>query len=188
MRSFASATRSPRPGTCPRRGCRCESSLYQPLMKKLIGFLLLMLVGMPARSASRPALVALLRQFVHDAMAEQLSNTALADTYFCTAILHRDDQYGLKARAAMEWALTLQRQKLREEHLPLAELSFVPYDELPAAKLPPKPFHMLGPTTNVYVARYRGQILLYFLLDNTKIASTLLVGQGDEHYFMDFCH
>jgi hypothetical protein len=29
---------------------------------------------------------------------------------------------------------------------------------------------------------------LYALLKDNQIASILLLGQGDEHYFIDFCH
>ena len=129
-----------------------------------------------------------LREYMRDAVEQKLNNTALSDKYFCTAMLHRTDEYGAKARKGTEWALTMQRDLLRAQHVTADEVTFTAYDELPANQIPPKPFHMLGDTKHVYVAQYHGEIVLYFLLQDDKIASTLLIGQGVEHYFIDFCH
>ena len=129
-----------------------------------------------------------LREFMRDAVEQKLNNTALADKYFCTIVLHRTDEYGEKVRKGMEWALAMQRDCLREQRVNADKVTFTPFDELPANRLPPKPFHILSETKYVYVAQYQGKIILYFLLQDDKIASTLLIGQGDEHYFIDFCH
>lgn len=129
-----------------------------------------------------------LKEFTRDAVEQKLNNTELADKYFCTNMLHRNDEHGAKARKGMEQALTMQRDLLRAQRVNVDKVTFTPYDELPANQVPPKPFHMAGETKHVYVARYQGEIVSYFLLHNDKIASTLLIGQGDEHYFIDFCH
>lgn len=152
-------------------------------MKTLLAFLVLNL--MPPTKSEEPA--KWLKAFVRDAVAQQLSNTELKDTYFCTNMLHRTDAYEEKARKGMEWALTMQRPFLREKQLNLDEVRFAPYESLSVGERPAKPFHMLGETKNVYVAQYRGEIILYFLLQDDKIASTLLLGQGSEYYFIDFC-
>ena len=130
---------------------------------------------------------ALLKGFTQDAVDQKLSNVELGDKYFCTSVLHRTDEYGEKARKGLNWILTTQRPQLREQRINLAELTFTPYDSLSTSELPPKPFHMLGETKQVYVAQYHGKIILYFLLQDDKIASTLLIGQGIEHYFLNFC-
>ncbi|MGI4885768.1 MAG: hypothetical protein ACRYFR_12490 [Janthinobacterium lividum] len=148
--------------------------------------LLYILLLLPLTKPSKPD--KWLREFMRDAVEKKLDNTVLADKYFCTNILHRTDEYGEKARKGTEWALTMQRDLLRAQHVNADEVTFTPYDELPASKIPPKPFHMLGETKHVYVALYRGEIVSYFLLQDEKVASTLLIGQGDEHYFIDFCH
>lgn len=123
---------------------------------------------------------------MRDAVEQKLTNRALADKYFDTAVLHRTDERGAKARKGMEWALTMQRDLLRAQHVNADKVTFKLYDELPTSEIPPKPFHMLGETKHVYVAQYQGEIVSYFLLKEDKIASTLLIGQGDEHYFIDF--
>lgn len=129
-----------------------------------------------------------LSKFMGDAVSQQLTNTELADEYFCTNMLHRTDEYGEKARKGLNWVLTMQRQELRKCRMNINKLTFTPFDELMASERPAKPFHMLSDTKNVYVARYHGKIVYYFLLQDAKIASTLLINQGGEHYFMDFCH
>lgn len=125
---------------------------------------------------------------MRDAVEQKLNNTALTDKYFCTTILHRTDEHGEKARKGTEWALTMQRDLLRAQHVNIDEVTFTPYDKLPISEIPSKPFHMLGETNYVYVAQYHGEIISYFLLQDEKIASTLLIGQGAEHYFINFCH
>ena len=145
----------------------------------LLGFL-------PPAHPSQPT--TLLQTFMQDAVSLQLTDTELADKYFCTAVLHCTDEYGAKARQSLAWALTTQRAFLRKQQVTADEVTFAAFDELPANELPPKPFHMLGETAQVYVARYHGKILSYFLLQGDRIASTLLLNQGGEHYFLDFCH
>jgi hypothetical protein len=128
-----------------------------------------------------------LKAFVHDLLDKKLSNPEIGEKYFCTNILHRPDHYGEEARGYLEFALSHQRDSLQAKHVNPDEVSFTPYDTLPISKLPAKPFHMLSETKHVYVAQYQGKIILYFLLQEDKIASTLLIGQGDEHYFINLC-
>jgi len=125
---------------------------------------------------------------MRDLLDSKLGNTEIGERYFCTAVLHRTDHAGEKARTFLEYSLSQQRDELRTQQVNPREVEFTAYDALPTVEVPPKPFHMLGETTHVYVAQYHGKIVLYALLQDDKIASTLLLGQGDEHYFMNFCH
>ena len=129
-----------------------------------------------------------LKEFIRDATDTKLNNIELSDKYFCTSIIHRNDKYGKEARSYLEFALSNQRKYLREKTLNFDNISFKPFNQLSESEIPPKPFHMLHETSHVYVGVYKGKALLFFLLNENKIASTLLIGQGDEHYFVDFCH
>lgn len=123
----------------------------------------------------------LLKEFVCDVLNTKLSNTEIGNKYFYTEVLHRTDHYGEEARGYLDFALSHQRDSLQAKHINPAEVSFTPYGALPISELPAKPFHMLSETKHVYVAQYRGKIILYFLLQENKIVSTLLIGQGNEH-------
>lgn len=153
-------------------------------------FLDIILLLLPLTQPSEPN--KWLKEFVRDAVEQKLNNTELADKYFCTNVLHRTDVYGEKARKGMDWALTMQRTFLRKQRVKADKVTFTPFDELPVNQLPPKPFHMLSETKHMYVAQYHGKIVSYFILpedeQDNKIASTLLLNQGGENYFLDFCH
>lgn len=145
-----------------------------------------LLIGLlPVPNASMPT--SKLKAFIHDMLEKKLSNPEIGEKYFCTTVLHRPDHYGEEARGYLEFALSHQRDSLQAQHVNLDEVSFAPYDALPSSELPAKPFHMLSETNNVYVAQYRKKIILYFLMQEDKIASTLLIGQGNEHYFVNLC-
>lgn len=137
---------------------------------------------------SFPTPASKLKAFIHDMLEKKLSNSEIGEKYFCTNVLHRPDHYGEEARGYLEFALSHQRDSLQAKPINSDEISFTPYDALPASELPAKPFHMLSDTKHVYVAQYKGKIILYFLLQEDKIASTLLIGQGDEHYFVNLCN
>ncbi|MGI4821328.1 MAG: hypothetical protein ACRYFV_08970 [Janthinobacterium lividum] len=128
-----------------------------------------------------------LKAFIHDIIEAKLSDAQIGDKYFCTQMLHRTDQKGEDARRYLQFALSYQRSSLQKKQLKLDEVKFIPYDSLSANELPAKPFHMLSETKNVYVAWYSGEIICFFLLQNGKIASNLLINQGGENYFIDFC-
>jgi hypothetical protein len=129
-----------------------------------------------------------LKEFVRDASETKLNNAELGDKYLCTDILHRNDKYGEEARSYLEFALFNQRKYLREKNINFDDILFKPFNQLSESEIPPKPFHMLHETSHVYVGVYQGKVLIFFLMNESKIASTLLIGQGDEHYFIDFCH
>ena len=131
---------------------------------------------------------AALKGFMQDAIDIKLSNTQIGDKYFCTNMLHRTDYYGIKARNYLEFALSNQRPVLRDKQIVIENLVFTRFDDLSPQEIPPKPFHIIGDTKNIYVGKYQGKIVIYFLIEEDKIASTLFLGQGDEHYFVDFCH
>lgn len=132
--------------------------------------------------------IVLLQNFLRSVMEARMSNTALASEYFCTTVPQRNNESGIKVRKGIDLALTMQRDLLRAQHVNASDVTIIPYDELPTSEIPPKPFHMLGDTKHVYVAQYHGKIVSYFLMSDGKIASNLLLGQGDEHYFINFCH
>jgi hypothetical protein len=129
-----------------------------------------------------------LKGFVRDAIDTKLTTSELAEKYLCTNILTSKEKYGVEARAHLEFAFVHQRKYLRDKQINANKVSLKPFGQLSESELPPKPFHMLHETSNVYAAVYEGQVCLFFLLNKDKIASTLLIGQGDEHYFVDFCH
>lgn len=85
--------------------------------------------------------VAPLKQYLQDAIDNQLSTLALADKYFCSTQLH---QPGLKGEFAQQMSHT-------------------------------------------YVALYHRKIACYFLLQDASIASTLILGMGEEHMFINYC-
>lgn len=129
-----------------------------------------------------------LKGFMQDAIDTKLSNTQIGDKFFCTNMLHRTDDYGIKARNYLEFALSNQRPVLRDKKIVIENLVFTRFNDLSTQEIPPKPFHIIGDTKNIYVGKYQGKIVIYFLVKEDKIASTLFLGQGDEHYFLDFCH
>ncbi|AMR29101.1 hypothetical protein A0257_19715 [Hymenobacter psoromatis] len=128
-----------------------------------------------------------MRSFISDAADSTHTSAALMQKYFCPALLHFPGQSGEQARKELIFWLDQQRKFLWTQDLHLTEIVFTAYDALPGPEIPPCPFHMLGSTAHVYVARYQQKIIWYFLLQDDKLASTLLIGQGDEHYFLDFC-
>ena len=152
-------------------------------MKMLLCALLLTF----SKSTTPPKSSTILKEYVQDVVEKKLSDTEIGDKYFCTQMLHRTDQKGEDARKYLQFALSYQRSSLQKKQVKLDEVKFLLYDSLPPNELPTKPFHMLGETTNVYVAQYNGEIVCFFLLQNDKIASTLLINQGGESYFIDFC-
>lgn len=137
---------------------------------------------------SPPALPnAMLKQYVIDSVGSKLSNEELWGKYFCTTLLGRTDQDGEKTRSILDFWLSQQRNFLRKDQMNLAGVTIAPFDSLAANELPTKPFHMMSETTHTYVARYHGEIILFFLLQDDKIASTLLVNMGGENNFTSFC-
>jgi len=129
----------------------------------------------------------LFKGYLRDALDTNLSNLALADKYFCTVHLHRTDQDGEWARQKTDIWLAGQRKYLWERNVKLDEVAFIPYDSLTAEQRPAKPFHMMGETSHTYVALYHGEIVCFFLLKDNRIVSTILLGMGREHSFMDYC-
>ncbi len=130
---------------------------------------------------------AMLKGYVIDAVGTALSNEELWKKYFCTTQLGRTDQDGEQTRAMLNSWLSQQRKLLRKDQLNLAEVVIIPYDSLSASERPAKPFHMMSETTRTYVAQYHGEIISFFLLQDNKIASTLLIDMGGENNFMNFC-
>ncbi len=129
----------------------------------------------------------ILKQFIQDVTENKLNNTEIGDRYFCTNLLHRNDSKGELARKYLQFALSQQRSLLQEKNLNLNEVRFTSYSTLSSDELPAKPFHLLNETENVFVAQYHGEIICFFLIENNKIASTLLIDQGGESYFINFC-
>ncbi len=128
-----------------------------------------------------------LKEFIQDVTGAKLNDIEIGDRYFCTNLLHRTDSKGELARNYLQFALSQQRSLLQEKNLDLNEVRFTSYSTLSPGELPAKPFHLLEETENVFVAQYHGEIICFFLVEGNKIASTLLINQGGESYFINFC-
>lgn len=152
-------------------------------MKSL--FFALLLTFMNSSTSQNSSVI--LKQFIQDIIGAKLSDTEITDRYFCTNLLHRADSKGELARRYLQFALSQQRGLLQEKHLKLDEVKFAPYSTLSPSELPAKPFHLLNETENVFISQYHGEIICYFLVQDDKIASTLLINQGGENYFINFC-
>jgi len=151
-------------------------------MKALFTLLLFGLV--PCSALAQPS--GLLRRLAGDATDSTLSSPRLAEKYFSRWVLEYPGGKGDSTRQFLYYVLDEQRKHLRQHRIQPANISFVAYDKLPGPLIPPCPFHMLGTTQGVYVALYQGRILGFVWLREGKVASTLLIGQGDEHYFIIF--
>lgn len=149
-------------------------------------FFFALLLGLFQLSAYAQS-TALFKRYLQDAMDTKLSSLALADKYFCTTQLHQAGPDGEWGRQMTDMWLSEQRKELRDKQLRLDAVKFVPYDSLTVAEQPAKPFHMMDETSHTYVALYRGKIACYFLLRDNRISSTLLLGMGEEHTFIDYC-
>jgi hypothetical protein len=148
-------------------------------------FLSLLLGLFQASAYAQPT--ALFKSYLRDAMDTNLSNLALADKYFCTVHLHRTNQDGEWIRQRTDAWLAGQRKYLWDKQVKLNEVEFILYDSLTAEQRPAKPFHMMGETSHTYVALYQGQIACFFLFKDNRIVSTILLGMGREHSFVDYC-
>jgi hypothetical protein len=156
-------------------------------MKAFFLFLVSFLSLSEIRLENDPASI---RGFISDVITNKLSNAEIGDKYFCTAVLHRTDKYGVEARNYLESTLSEHRTNLKNRQVDVNDIILKPFDALTKEEIPPKPFHMLSETEDVYVAQYQGKIVMFILLqhDRKKIASTMLINQGGEYYFLDFCH
>lgn len=154
---------------------------------KAFSLLLISLLSLSGiRAKNEPASV---REFISDVINGKLSNVEIGDKYFCTTVLHRTDKYGTEARSYLESTISEHRINLRNRQVNVNDVILKPFDALTKEEIPPKPFHMLSETEDVYVAQYQGKIVMFILLqhDRKKIASTMLINQGGEYYFLDFC-
>lgn len=150
----------------------------------LILIFLLPLLGI--RTENDPVSI---RGFIRDVINDKLSSAEIGDKYFCTTVLHRTDKYGTEARSYLESTISEHRINLKNRQVNVNGIILKPFDKLTKEEMPPKPFHMLSETENVYVALYQGKIVMFILLQNNqkRIASTMLINQGGEYYFLDFC-
>ncbi|AMR29102.1 hypothetical protein A0257_19720 [Hymenobacter psoromatis] len=151
----------------------------------LLLIFLLPLLGI--RTENDPASI---REFIRDIIDGKLNNIEIGDKYFCTTVLHRTDKYGIEARSYLESTISEHRINLRRRQIKENNIILKHFNKLTEEEMPPKPFHMLSDTANVYVAQYQGKIVMFILLqdDQKKIASTMFINQGGEYYFLDFCH
>jgi hypothetical protein len=172
-------------------------SFFHSLIMKLISLLLLFSFlqpeilsaskngGQKLRLSQAPAPVAphiLLRELVIDIAANKLSDIEIENKYFCTQMLHRPDEYGEKARTAATLWLADFRQELAKQRVNVADVTFPAYGDLPDETM-----EIMGGSQNAYVARYKGTSLRYFLLEGDKIASLLLISQGNRGFFLSLC-
>jgi len=124
----------------------------------------------------------LLRELIRDIAANKLSDVEIEDKYFCTQMLHRADEPGEKARTAAAFWLADIRRELAKQHVNVEELTFPAYSDLPDETM-----EIMGGSQNVYVARYKGASFRYVQLEGDKVASLLLVDQGNRGFFFTLC-
>ncbi len=129
----------------------------------------------------------MLKDFIRDELDSKLSNAEIAAKYFCHAQSPLSDHDREEVHKMRDFWLVQQRKQLRERQFNLEEVTVIHYDSLSATERPSKPFHMMGETTYTYVARYHGEIIQYFWVQEGKIISTVLMGMGREHIFFDLC-
>ncbi|NML63689.1 hypothetical protein HHL22_00545 [Hymenobacter sp. RP-2-7] len=152
-------------------------------MKKLL-FVLLML-RLPA--AAVPPCPALLQHFVLDLLDKQVPDSVLISRYMCPSLLlRRGDPQAMKGQALLH--------SFRLEHQKQWSLDSLRFKAISRARIRPSrqslhpTFHMLGGEENAYVVQLKGQPDLYLLVKDQQINSFLLINQGGEAYFLDFCH
>lgn len=119
---------------------------------------------------------------MRDVAGSKLSDIEIEDKYFCTQILHRPDEYGVKAHNVAAFWLANIRQELEKQHVNVDEVTFPVYSDLPDETM-----EILGGSQQAYVARYKGVSFRYFQVEGDKIGSILLIGQGDRGFFLTFC-
>lgn len=125
----------------------------------------------------------MLREFVRDAIDTKLSDVQLGDKYFCTALLNPTVRHGEQTRRYLDYALSRQRDLLRAEHTGPNEFVFTPFEALRD-----KQVNLSSEVKNVYVIQLKGKPLVYVLLKDEKIASTLLLTKtGKNSFFATLC-
>lgn len=142
-------------------------------------FALLFSFGQPAHP-TQP--IALLQEFVRDVVSQQVTDTDLEVKYLCPTLLQQQSATGDKARATVGNYFLQLKKHLREHQVKAEEVRFTPFDSLPT-----KPFEIIGGSSQVYVAQYQGETICYFLVEDNKISSFLLLETGLRAFFITFC-
>jgi hypothetical protein len=81
---------------------------------------------------------------MRDALDTKLSNTQMGDKHFCNEMLHRDDDYGVKAINYLEFALSNQRPIIHDKKYIVDNFIFTRFDELSLQDIPKNLFIFLG--------------------------------------------
>lgn len=152
-------------------------------MKKLL-LLLLRLPAAAAPTAAPPADTVLLRQFMQAVTDGHTPDSTLIARFMCPDLLlrHGDPRVD-RGRAGLTYLFGELRKDWRSRPGQLRRGRF-----LPSAAVPHPDFHMLGDEQGAYVLVVDDKPLIYFLVENSQVASFLLLDQGGERYFLDFCH
>lgn len=148
-------------------------------MKKLWCLLLL---SLPATAAPPATPAKLLRQFVRALTDSHTSDSVLIARFMCPdLLLQRGNPRVDTARAWLHgWRAEVQKQQLSSRQVRRARV-------LPSRQVPHPGFHMLGGEEDAYVVQVAGGPSFYLLVHGQQIASFLLLNQGGEAYFVDFC-
>lgn len=143
----------------------------------------LLLLSLPATAAPPAPPAKLLRQFVRALTDSHTSDSVLIARFMCPdVLLQRNNPRADTARMWLHgWRTEMQKQaQLSPRQVRRARV-------LPSRQVPHPTFHMLGGEDDAYVMQVEGRPNLYFLVHGQQIASFLLLNQGGEAYFVDFC-
>ena len=150
--------------------------------KLLVLFLLLFSVARPAL-ATPPTDTELLRQFMRAATDGHTSDSTLIARFMCPELLFRHNDARIdSARAMLSVLLASIRKQWQPHPRQLRQSRFLPSQEVPHPN-----FHMLGGEEGAYVLVHKRKPSMYFLVVENRVASFLLINQGGEAYFLDFC-
>lgn len=125
----------------------------------------------------------LLQGFLLDVASQQLSETELAEKYMCASVTQRHDQAGDRMRYFFHITIDWYREEFQKQKIDPREIVITPFDALAV-----KPVEIVGSTSQVYEAQYKGKNFCYFLLQGDKIASLNLIHKDEKsNFFLPYC-
>lgn len=150
-------------------------------MKKL---LLWLLPSLPALAIPPPTPAKLVRHFAQACLDKNVSDSVLITHFMCPdLLLQRGNPRIDKGRKMLHyWRIEVQK------HMQLSPRQLRRAHIVPSRKVPHPNFHMLDGKEDTYVLQLDKQQNWYFLVRGQQVASGLLLDQGGEAYFLDFCN
>lgn len=125
----------------------------------------------------------LVRQFTQALLDNRVPDSVLVARFMCPdLLLQHGNPRADQARTMLHyWRIEVQKQT----QLSPRQLRRAPV--VPSRQVPHPNFHMLGGEENTYVLQLDKQPNWYFLVHGQQVNSGLLLNQGGEAYFVDFC-